>query len=30
MVMEGIGGEIVCDSKEGEHTTFRLLFPQVR
>ena len=29
MVMEGIGGEIVCDSKEGEYTTFRLLFPEV-
>jgi len=27
MVMEGIGGEIVCDSREGEYTTFRLLFP---
>lgn len=29
MVMEGIGGQIVCDSKEGEYTTFRLLFPDV-
>jgi hypothetical protein len=29
MVMEGIGGEIVCDSKEDEYTTFRLLFPEV-
>jgi two-component system, CAI-1 autoinducer sensor kinase/phosphatase CqsS len=29
MVMEGIGGEIQCESKEGEYTTFRLLFPDV-
>ncbi|MBX3706298.1 MAG: HAMP domain-containing histidine kinase [Pseudomonadales bacterium] len=29
MVMEGIGGEIQCDSREGEYTTFRLLFPEI-
>jgi two-component system CAI-1 autoinducer sensor kinase/phosphatase CqsS len=27
-VMESIGGQITCESKEGEYTTFRLLFPQ--
>ncbi len=27
MVMESIGGEIYCDSREGEYTTFRLVFP---
>lgn len=27
MVMEGLGGEITVDSREGEFTTFRLLFP---
>ncbi len=26
-VMEGLGGQILCESKEGEYTTFRLLFP---
>jgi len=26
MVMEALGGEITCDSKEGEYTTFRLFF----
>ena len=29
MVMESIGGEIQCESQEGEHTTFRLIFPPV-
>jgi two-component system CAI-1 autoinducer sensor kinase/phosphatase CqsS len=29
MVMEGIGGEIQCESKEGQYTTFRLIFPEV-
>lgn len=29
MVMESIGGEIHCDSREGEYTTFRLVFPAV-
>lgn len=29
MVMESIGGEIQCESKEGEYTTFRLIFPTV-
>lgn len=28
MVMESIGGEILCDSREGQYTTFRLLFPR--
>lgn len=27
MVMEAYGGDIVCDSKEGEYTTFTLTFP---
>jgi signal transduction histidine kinase len=27
MVMESIGGEIQCESREGEYTTFRLIFP---
>ena len=27
MVMERVGGEIVCDSVEGEFTTFTLDFP---
>jgi two-component system CAI-1 autoinducer sensor kinase/phosphatase CqsS len=27
MVMESIGGEIRCDSREGEYTIFRLTFP---
>lgn len=27
MVMESIGGEIQCESREGEYTTFRLVFP---
>lgn len=26
MVMEALGGEITCESKEGEYTTFRLFF----
>jgi len=29
MVMESIGGDIECESKEGEYTTFRLTFPPV-
>lgn len=29
MVMESIGGEIQCESREGEFTTFRLIFPPV-
>lgn len=29
MVMESLGGEIQCESKEGEYTTFRLTFPPV-
>ncbi len=29
MVMESIGGEIQCESREGEYTTFRLIFPAV-
>lgn len=29
MVMESIGGEIHCESREGEYTTFRLVFPPV-
>ena len=28
-VMHSIGGEIHCDSREGEYTTFRLVFPPV-
>ena len=29
MVMQGIEGEIQCESEEGEYTTFRLYFPEV-
>lgn len=29
MVMESIGGTIVCDSQEGKYTTFRLVFPHL-
>jgi len=29
MVMEALGGEIACDSKEGEYTTFRLYFSEL-
>jgi two-component system, CAI-1 autoinducer sensor kinase/phosphatase CqsS len=29
MVMESIGGDIQCESREGEYTTFRLIFPPV-
>jgi len=29
-VMEGFGGTISCESKEGEHTTFILKFPVIR
>jgi two-component system, CAI-1 autoinducer sensor kinase/phosphatase CqsS len=29
MVMESIGGQIQCESREGEYTTFRLIFPSV-
>ena len=29
MVMEGIEGEIRCESEEGEYTIFRLFFPDV-
>lgn len=29
MVMESIGGDIECESREGEYTTFRLTFPPV-
>jgi two-component system, CAI-1 autoinducer sensor kinase/phosphatase CqsS len=29
MVMESIGGEIECESMEGEYTTFRLIFPPI-
>ncbi len=28
-VMEAIGGEIQCESREGEFTTFRLIFPSL-
>lgn len=28
-VMESLGGEIQCESREGEYTTFRLIFPTV-
>jgi two-component system CAI-1 autoinducer sensor kinase/phosphatase CqsS len=28
MVMDGVGGEIECDSIEGEYTTFTLIFPE--
>jgi two-component system, CAI-1 autoinducer sensor kinase/phosphatase CqsS len=29
MVMDSIGGDIQCESREGEYTTFRLTFPMV-
>ena len=30
LVMESFGGEILCDSEEGEYTTFTLEFPNAR